>query len=132
TVFSRMLRAVKDTLAHPKKDLAAELANSLVKINTKDVLMPNATAGMATIDLPIFHPVINIYEALSPIGLAHYYRQLYFNAEEGVGPLEEAFTIAPLETLEVVYETVRRQIHEELVEVGSETVSEAAVETKNL
>jgi hypothetical protein len=79
-----------------------------------------------------FFPVVSIEEALSPIGVAHYYRQLYFNLDEGVGPLEQAFTIAPLETLEVVYETVRRQIHEEQLEVGSETVSETATETKNL
>jgi hypothetical protein len=72
-----------------------------------------------------------VEEALSPIGVAHFYRQHYFNAEEGFGPIEEAFTIAPLETLEVVYQTVRRQIHEELLEVGSEQVSESAVETKN-
>lgn len=70
-------------------------------------------------------------EWLSPIGVAHFYRQLYFLAEEGVGPIEQAFTVAPGETLEVVYETVRRQIHEEVTEVGSETVSETAVEEKN-
>jgi hypothetical protein len=79
-----------------------------------------------------FWPTVKIEEALSPIGIAHYYRQLYFNTEEGVGPIEEAFTIAPLETLEVVYQTARRQIHEEIVEQGLETVSESAVETKNL
>jgi hypothetical protein len=75
---------------------------------------------------------IEYHEALSPIGVAHFYRQLYFYLDEGVGPLEQAFTIAPAETLEVVYETIRRQIHEEVTEVGSETVSETAVETKNL
>lgn len=79
-----------------------------------------------------FFPIANIEEALSPIGIARYYRQLYFNVSEGTGPIEQAFTIAPLETLEVVYETTRRQIHDELVEVGTETVSETAVEQKNL
>lgn len=78
-------------------------------------------------------PVLGEWEEyLSPIGIAHFYRQLYFNSSEGAGPIEEAFTIAPAETLEVVYETVRRQIHEELVEMGSEVVSESAVEAKNL
>lgn len=71
-------------------------------------------------------------ELLSPIGIAHYYRQLYFNLEEGIGPIEEALTVAPLETLEVVYETTRRQIHEDQLEMGSETISEAATEQKNL
>jgi len=78
-----------------------------------------------------FFPAI-IEEALSPIGLAHFFRQLYFNIEEGVGPLEQAFTIAPLETLEVVSETRRKQTHEEQLEQGFESVSESATETKNL
>jgi hypothetical protein len=69
---------------------------------------------------------------LSPIGLAHFYRQLYYSIGEGVGPIEQAMTIAPLETLEVVTETVRRQSHEEVFEMGSETVSETATESKNL
>jgi hypothetical protein len=69
---------------------------------------------------------------LSPLGIAHFYRQLYFNLDEGVGPIEEAFTIAPLETLEVVYETTRRQIHEEVLETGLETTAEAEVESHNL
>lgn len=73
-----------------------------------------------------------VEEVLSPIGIAHYYRQLYYNIEEGVGPIEEALTVAPLETLEVLYESTRRQIHEEQIELGSETVSETAVEQKNL
>ena len=78
-----------------------------------------------------FFPGLKIEEALSPIGIAHFYRQLYFNAEEGFGPIEQAFTVAPLETLEVVYETVRKQIHEEVMEIGLEEMSEAATEEKN-
>ena len=117
-IFDKMLEAVKNTVADPAKSLTEQL-----RIAISDI------GGLAVYD---FMPWLEIEEALSPIGIAHFYRQLYFNAEEGVGPLEEAFTIAPLETLEVVYETTRRQIHEELVEVGSETVSETAVETKNL
>lgn len=73
-----------------------------------------------------------IQEALSPIGIAHYFRQLYFNREEGVGPIEQALTIAPLENLEVIYQTVRKQSHEEVLEQGLEVVSESAVEEKNL
>ena len=75
---------------------------------------------------------ISIQEALSPIGIAHYFRQLYFNREEGVGPIEQALTIAPLETLEVIFQTVHKQTHEEIVEQGLEIVSESAVEEKNL
>ncbi len=79
-----------------------------------------------------FWPAQKIEEALSPIGIAHFYRQLYFNLEEGYGPIEEAFTIAPLETLEVVYQTVRRQVHEEVIETGLETVLESSIESRNL
>ncbi len=69
-------------------------------------------------------------EALSPIGIAHYYRQLFFAGDEGVGALEQAFTIAPQETFEISYETVRRQTREETLEIGSESVSERASEDK--
>lgn len=87
--------------------------------------------SMKEIGLYNFFPEFKVEEALSPIGIAHFYRQLYFNADEGFGPIEQAFTVAPLETLEVVYETVRKQIHEEVLEMGLEQVSESATETKN-
>ena len=89
-------------------------------------------AKLSKVVLPHLWPGALVEEALSPIGVAHYLRQLYFNKEEGVGPIEEAFTVAPLETLEVVYETVRKQIHEEILEQGLESVSESAIEQKNL
>jgi hypothetical protein len=73
-----------------------------------------------------------IQEALAPVGVANFYRQLFFHLEEGVGPLEQAFTIAPLETLEVLYETVKKQTHEEQMEQGSVTVSESAMEEKEV
>jgi hypothetical protein len=73
-----------------------------------------------------------VEEALSPIGIAHFYRQLFFNTSEGFGPIEQCFTVAPAETLEVIYENVRKQSFEEIVEVGEETVSETAIEQKNL
>jgi hypothetical protein len=104
------------------------------KPDTTDLmtLMQNATIVKGA-RLPHMWPgTVSIHEALSPIGIAHYYRQLYFNKEEGVGPIEEAFTIAPLETFEVIYQTIRKQIHEEILEQGLETVSESAVEEKNL
>ena len=81
----------------------------------------------------LFMPVPEIlHEILSPVGIAHFYRQLYFNLDEGVGPIEEAFTIAPLETLEVVYETVRRQVQEEVMETGVQETSESELESHNL
>lgn len=95
-------------------------------------LVETATKVGDTVIPCLWPGATSIQEALSPIGVAHYLRQLYFNKEEGVGPIEEAFTVAPLETLEVVYETVRKQIHEEVLEQGLEVVSESAVEQKNL
>ena len=76
-------------------------------------------------------PLGSVEEAVSPIGIAHYYRQLYFSTDEGVGPLEVALTVAPLETLEVSYENVHHQVHEEEVQLGSETVSETASTEKD-
>jgi hypothetical protein len=95
------------------------------------LLAPVLNKHLGDLGLYHFFPVMKIEEALSPIGVAHFFRQFYFNAEEGFGPIEQAFTVAPLETLEVVYETVRRQIHEEVLEIGLEQVSEAATEEKN-
>jgi hypothetical protein len=117
-LFSKVLDAARTSVASPNVPLVQGLRDAV-----KDV------DGVKIFE---FWPTVRIEEALSPIGIAHYYRQLYFNTAEGVGPIEEAFTIAPLETLEVVYQATRRQIHEEIVEEGLETVSESAVETKNL
>ncbi|GIX21861.1 MAG: hypothetical protein KatS3mg121_0644 [Gammaproteobacteria bacterium] len=75
---------------------------------------------------------LRVEETLSPIGIAHYYRQLYFNTEEGFGPIEQCFTVAPAETLEVIAETVRRQSFEEINEVGLETETERSSEQRNL
>lgn len=117
-VQQNLLKAAGDWVAAPDKNL---------------LQLMTAASNIRGTALPHFWPGgVSIEEALSPIGIAHYYRQLYFNKEEGVGPIEEAFTIAPLETLEVVYQSVRKQIHEEILEQGLEVVSEAAVEEKNL
>lgn len=73
-----------------------------------------------------------LLEYLSPIGVAHYFRQIYFSVGEGVGPIEQAFSVAPKESLELVVETIRTQIHEEVTEFGSEVVSESAVESRDI
>jgi hypothetical protein len=124
--FTATRDRVEQNLTKAAKDWSSAPDKNLLQLMT-------AASNISGIALPHFWPGgISIEEALSPIGIAHYYRQLYFNKEEGVGPIEEAFTIAPLETLEVVYQTVRKQIHEEILEQGLEVVSEAAVEEKNL
>jgi len=119
TLQTNLTRAAKDWVADPtRKDLLQLMLDG---------------AKLGGVQLPHLWPEsISIEEALSPIGIAHFYRQLYFYREEGVGPIEEAFTVAPLETLEVIYQTIRRQIHEEVLEQGLEVVSESAVEEKNL
>lgn len=118
-VQKNLVKAAQDWALNPDGNDLAKLMTAGTNFN--GVLLPHLWPGG-----------IQIHEALSPIGIAHYYRQLYFNKEEGVGPIEEAFTIAPLETLEVIYQTVRKQIHEEIMEQGLEVVSESAVEEKNL
>jgi hypothetical protein len=119
TVQTNLVQAAGEWAKEPAvKDLAGLLVGA---------------SALDGVTLPLFWPgARSIEEALSPIGVAHYYRQLYFHKEEGVGPLEEAFTVAPLETLEVIYQTVRKQTHEEILEQGLEVVSEAATEEKNL
>jgi len=133
----RMVKAVPGINVH---DVKMKLEQTMyttvrdwVKAGAKDDLMVRLSKDLHYdgIQIPHFWPWLS-YEMLSPIGVAHYYRQLYFNLEEGVGPVEEAFTVAPLETLEVLYQTVRRQIHEEVLEQGLESVSESATEEKNL
>ena len=116
-VYTNLVSAAASWIARPQGSLASALQSA-------------TSAG--TVRLPHLVSEGLIEEALSPIGIAHFYRQLYFHLEEGVGPIEEAFTIAPLETFEVVYETIRKQVHEEILEQGLESVSESAVEEKNL
>jgi hypothetical protein len=118
TIATRLGEAVRAATGPTPSDLSAAIRDALVDIEGRRIFE--------------LFPVSRLEEALSPIGVAHYYRQHYFDVDEGVGPLEQAFTIAPKETLELVYETVRRQIHEELVEMGTETVTETAIEQKNL
>lgn len=119
-----MLELMKKIAAAPVP--ASELRGEILQM-AKMKIPKGHVAGMD------FLPVDGeLLEALSPIGIAHFYRQMYFNADEGVGPIEQAFTVAPAETLEVAYESTRRQIQEESMELGSETVSETAEEFKNL
>jgi hypothetical protein len=117
-IQENLLKAAQEWVGQPDKDLMQLM---LANTNVRGTILPH-----------LWPSAISIHGALSPIGIAHYYRHLYFNNEEGVGPIEEAFTVAPLETLEVIYQTVRKQIHEEILEQGLEVVSEQAVEEKNL
>ncbi len=118
----------------------SELYTKLVKATKKGLqqgqdLHTQLMASLSTVhasQLYEFLPVGKIEEALSPIGVAHFYRQLYFNLDEGFGPIEHCFTVAPKESLEVVVSSTRRQIHEEIVEIGHEEISEQAIEERNM
>ena len=65
---------------------------------------------------------------LSPIGIAHMFRQLYFDAGAGVGPVENVLAISPHETLEVVEKRTRRRTFERIEEFGLETTTESSIE----
>src|SRR5207302_11074046 len=114
-----------------------QMAGMIPASELQKLILEQAQAKLGAVggklDTSQFYPPTGEWlEFMSPIGIAHYYRQLYFYVTEGVGPIEQAFTVAPRETLEVVTETVRRQSHEEVFEQGSETISESAVESRNV
>ncbi|MFX1369646.1 MAG: hypothetical protein ACFFAY_13705 [Promethearchaeota archaeon] len=115
----------------------SQIFNAMVEaaktaIISQESISKSISSSLRAIGIYQYLPLLKIEEALSPIGVAHFYKQYYFNSEEGFGPIEEAFTIAPKETLEVVYEKTRKQTHEEIVEIGSEVINEEAEEVKNL
>lgn len=116
-VMEKMISAVTEKVSNPAKSFEELLGKYCINL------------GQGKTSYGFFPP--RLQEALSPIGIAHFYRQYFFNVNEGVGPIEEAFTVAPNETLEVVYESVRRQVQEEVQEFGSEVVSEVAEEQKD-
>lgn len=125
-VLDQIKKVALKAAAEPTQYTLAKFRNEMFEVAEKELNLKGYKYGFDFMAVEG-----ELMEALSPIGIAHFYRQLYFNVGEGVGPIEQAFTIAPNETLEVVYETVRRQSHEEFIEMGSETISESAIESKN-
>ena len=73
-----------------------------------------------------------IEDVLSPVGIAHLYRQLYFDAGAALGPNEQTFSIAPKEELEIVQEMGRRMSRERIEEFGSETTLENQTEDSSV
>jgi len=116
-LYKNLVEAAK-TGVQDGQDLSTNLFSALANVNGQKLYE--------------FLPYGKIEEALSPIGIAHFYRQLYFNLDEGFGPIEHCFTVAPKESLEVVVSSTRRQIYEEIVEIGHEEISEQAVEERNM
>jgi hypothetical protein len=130
---------VSTSLIKPKLDKSmrefAQKIGTIPGSEAKKLLLDTfkpVVAGNKVFKAPLVPMDESIVELLSPIGVAHFYRQLYFNLDEGVGPIEEAFTIAPLETFEISLQTSRRQTHEETMETGFQLVTEASEESRNL
>ncbi len=114
-------RAFLNQLLTAARSVVADPALSLTRA-VSEIVEPNGGFH--------FLPEMGIEEAFAPIGIAHFFRQLYFNVHEGVGPLEQALTVAPLETLEVLYESTRRQTYEEEIQHGTESVTEESREER--
>jgi hypothetical protein len=132
-----LTRRIEDRYGAKLKELmtrygAEEIPSAELGRQLFDTAKAQIGASGAVLANTLLWPVHGHWEEyLSPIGIAHFYRQLYFHVSEGVGPIEQAFSIGPGETLEIVTESVRRQSHEEIVEHGSEAISETAVESRN-
>ena len=104
-------KEIRDIFARP--DLTPELMIQLLdKLEVRPIVDPG--------------PVLR--RELSPIGIAHMFRQLYFDAGAGVGPVENVLAISPHETLEVVEKRTRRRTFERIEEFGLETTTESSIE----
>jgi hypothetical protein len=96
-----------------------------------DLTVDKLIKGLREASIPcVLVPTVR--EALAPIGLTHLYRQLYFDADAGMGPIEQVIAIAPMETLEIVQEMTRRMSSERIEQFGSETTQENTTETTQL
>jgi len=73
-----------------------------------------------------------VVRELSPVGVAHFYRQLYYDLDAGVGPIEQVLSVAPTAEVEVVQETTRRRVFASPEEFGTETTRENSEEARNL
>ena len=104
-------KEIRDIFARP--DLTPEL---MIQLLDKLEVRPIVDAGAV------------IRRELSPIGIAHMFRQLYFDAGAGVGPVENVLAISPHETLEVVEKRTRRRTFERIEEFGLETTTESSIE----
>lgn len=123
-------RALK--LGHADMKVLLAIDKSVSGVMAKFAKQPKALGkSLAAAGIPAFLPG-DVEEALSPVGIAHLYRQLYFDLEAGVGPIEQVFSVAPSEEVEIIQETVRRTVMERIEEFGSETTMENQVESRNL
>ncbi len=100
-------------------------------LSAPDLTITSLLTALEAADLPVLTGSA-FHQALSPVGVAHLYRQLFFDADAGVGPIEQVFAIAPKEVLEVVQEMTRRSSREMVEQFGSETTHENQIEQTNL
>lgn len=115
-------RALPPEEAKRRADLVAKLRFA------PELSLDDVVAALDEGRLPHLVALPGLRSILSPIGIAHLYRQLYFDAGAGIGPIEHAFTLAPLEQMEVVQEVTRRESIERTEIFGSETTLEKSAE----
>lgn len=94
----------------------------------ESLTLPNLATVLDQSGLPHFGDDPGLQHLLSPIGVAHLFRQLYFDIGAGLGPIEHAFCVAPKEELQIVQETTRRDATEILEQFGSEQTLEKSAE----
>jgi hypothetical protein len=111
------------------KDEVERRTRFLVEVLSKPGLtFPELDQVLLEADVPQFGDSGGLRHVLSPVGVAHLYRQLYFDVGAGLGPIEHAFCVAPREELQIVQETTRREAVETLEQFGSEQTLEKASE----
>ncbi len=121
-------------LALERDHLFLQLKNKALESLEQDVPLGLAIQKLVTTNNKPYYgflPADGVEEVLSPIGIAHFYRQLYYYVDEGYGPIEQCFTVAPKELIKISISSRRKQIQEEVMELGSEVVSERALEERN-
>ncbi len=111
------------------KDEVDRRTKILVDVLSKPGLtFPDLDQVLADADLPQFGDSGGLRHVLAPVGVAHLYRQLYFDVGAGMGPIEHAFCVAPREELQIIQETTRRESVETLEQFGSEQTLEKVAE----
>lgn len=104
-------------------------ADIIEKLRRSPIITPDELlAALDEAGLPHILSRGGLHATLSPIGIAHLFRQLYFDAGSGTGPVEHAFTLAPLEQLEVIQEVTRRESSERTEVFGTESTLEKQAE----
>jgi hypothetical protein len=118
--LSRVSRAGRPPLPAPEKAARRE---AIIKAFER----PDLPAILAALKKEKIATTVSveIHRELSPLGIAHFFRQLYFDAGAGVGPIEQVIAVAPKEQLEIIERRARRRTVETIEQHGLETTSES-------